>query len=457
MCLNKKWIINQITGQRLFVPCGCCSACLQEKALRMTNIIRQHCPDGSRPLFVTLTYARYMCPYFNQSDFDKIVSGETSELPIYRDSKLLHNGKFKKDKQLLKTIDCDVQKDFKFRTLKHEGKHGARVGVIYYKDVQDFIKRFRQRFFRAVGKTDLSFYAASEYGPTTLRPHFHLLVYVPYEYEDTARDLLVKSWPFGNKERTRKHILSFGSFESYVSSYVNCFSSVPAFLWRYFKPKKSMSIFFGLGKVSSLDSILDMSTKRCFNFKLSTTTDGKAKEYNIRLSKRAINKYFPYFVGVGTLSEHQTCQLFTCPARYSEFFEDARLVGNSHMYDFTRALARGYNRFCSQYGNVPMFEYARIYSFVWTSYKLSSFDGFYNNELWRSGMIDKYQMYDNLPFIKFGKLRYYRKEFDIDKISDNPNYYYENGVRHSKMVYEFNRRVKTKKINEAINEAVFNY
>ena len=84
MCLYQRYIKNPYTGKDVYVKCGHCNACLQEKAARRTSRIRNNVCSGQTALFVTLTYANMFVPYVRRSD---LKSFEFS-VPVYRDASI---------------------------------------------------------------------------------------------------------------------------------------------------------------------------------------------------------------------------------------------------------------------------------------------------------------------------------------------------------------------------------
>lgn len=63
-------------------------------------------------------------------------------------------------------------------TYKILQKNDFKVYTFPKKEVQNWIKRGRQDFFRDKGYyPDFSYFITQEYGPTTSRPHFHLLIF----------------------------------------------------------------------------------------------------------------------------------------------------------------------------------------------------------------------------------------------------------------------------------------
>ena len=76
MCTNQREITNKYTGHKLYVKCGHCPACLQEKASYRVQRIKANDSPDSEPLMVTLTYARHDCPYVKRDEAYKFSCGE---------------------------------------------------------------------------------------------------------------------------------------------------------------------------------------------------------------------------------------------------------------------------------------------------------------------------------------------------------------------------------------------
>ena len=68
MCTNQRLIVNKFTGHKLYVPCGKCEACQQEKAAHRVSRIKSNLKDGYVYLLVSLTYNRYSCPYVDKQE-----------------------------------------------------------------------------------------------------------------------------------------------------------------------------------------------------------------------------------------------------------------------------------------------------------------------------------------------------------------------------------------------------
>ena len=110
------------------LPCGHCVGCRNDQAKEWTNRLLMESLYHDESYFVTLTYSD------NFAHFVDFVNPRTGQF------------------------------------FPKESKHQA---TLCKKDVQDFMKRLR----RAFPDDKCRFYAAGEYGGTTFRPHYHLILF----------------------------------------------------------------------------------------------------------------------------------------------------------------------------------------------------------------------------------------------------------------------------------------
>lgn len=269
MCTNTKLIRNRWTGRTIRVKCGKCPACVQQKAAARANRIRNSSRYGYIALFVTLTYANEFIPYVYRHNVQKDV-----DIPIYRDStaRLLKSGifKFNPGTKVVDVINSDFD-DFgnSLSLCKDLKNYYGRIGVCYYPDLQDFLKRLRinlQRHYEI--NFPLSYFACSEYGGRSYRPHFHLLIFVPTHYVNEVKSCIYESWPYDYRGTKRLSVEVARNAASYVSSYVNCSSSFPPFLQTSpIKQKHSYSQNFGVYmECFTLSSILEKTDKRDLHY-----------------------------------------------------------------------------------------------------------------------------------------------------------------------------------------------
>ena len=330
MCTNHREIVNKYTGHKLYVPCGKCPACLQEKAAKRVSRIKSNFKPGYVTLLVSLTYNRFSCPYVDKQEAYEFSQGKRMWLNVYRDCKkrkvrTVVNGnsyalKYKTiyKRHTLETIDYIKNVSFKgVRCVKHSD---CKIGVPYYKDYQQFIARLRINLKR-VYKYDkkISLYACSEYGEVSLRPHLHLLVFVPESDVTLLRDAIFKSWPFSdmwrfyeiiNGQKVYKACEVAYSASSYVASYVNSGNKLSDFCRLYFKPKHSYSKGFGVARSAfSLGNILSALDKHEMSYPRKVNKSGVEKTVNVLVPAYAINRFFPRFKGYNRFSPSQVLDI----------------------------------------------------------------------------------------------------------------------------------------------------
>ena len=249
MCLNRKSVVNPYTHRSVYVDCGVCSACLQKNAQARKKRIDATSKPGYNWYFITLTYDNKFLPYIKKED----LKSHVSTVPIYRDfDRCLYRSTADYD---LDDTPRQVSDPIGYLSLNEDwysryahgriptanGKRNV-VGVTYYKDVQDFFKRFRIYLKRKYNYTEkLLYYSCSEYGETSYRPHFHVLLHAPAKDEFILRTAVNASWRFDDNLPRKFEVARHAS--SYVSSYVNCDSSLPSFLRsKEFRPRHSYGL-----------------------------------------------------------------------------------------------------------------------------------------------------------------------------------------------------------------------
>lgn len=119
-----------------------------------------------------------------------------------------------------------------FLSLTYDDEHlpigESGKAVLKPKDLQDFMKRLRIRAERETGQQNLRFYGCGEYGSTTGRPHYHVIIYglevfdkKPFFINKMFQQIYISDWLadiWGNG------LVSFGNVEwrscAYVARYV---------------------------------------------------------------------------------------------------------------------------------------------------------------------------------------------------------------------------------------------
>lgn len=339
MCTNKVRFYNRWSKTWQYSDCGHCPACQQQKAFKRVKRIKNACWNGYAPLFVTLTYSNLSVPYIDKSEYKDSNVTNISSLFIRRDvdfRRVRISGDYKMlylpilKTSPLEVIDCCENNIFvDSQTIKSlpdlKGKKG-RVGVLYFKDLQNFEKRLRINLERRYGvHKPIYTFKVSEYGPTTIRPHFHLLIYVPLAHLEECKCAIVESWPYDNKNAISRYIELARNAASYVSSYVNRGADFPKlFEARPFKPKHSFSKEFGLQNLQfTLRHIVEGIERGSLRYTTSRNRNGFKDVTDVLLPKYFINRYFFKFKGYSRLSRCAVLELLRNPAiLYSTSYED---------------------------------------------------------------------------------------------------------------------------------------
>lgn len=345
MCTNGRFIFNRYSRKRVFVRCGKCEACRQERANAATTRIRNNASSGTIALFITLTYANDYVPYIYRSDLVGY-----GDLKIYRhaDIRIIYdnfNGyRYKKDIGIrvigqVDQFDIDCSR---VNTLHHlNGLGHDYIGVCWYKDIQDFYKRLRQTLIRKYHVTNnFSYFTCSEYGSQSQRPHFHALLFIQRDDEAAFRNAIPEAWPYADKARTSEYIEISRDAASYVASYVASNSSLHEVLQvDYFKQKHSSSKDFGVVlDCFSLTSILQKIDNRDLQYYRSTKYDGTSSVASLPIPLYVLHRYFPVCKGFGWLAPCQLRAILLDPQKVGDILTDLdiNLIYKRDVYDFDR-------------------------------------------------------------------------------------------------------------------------
>lgn len=330
MCLYQRYIRNPYTGKDVYVTCGHCNACLQEKAARRTSRIRNNVSSGQTALFVTLTYTNMFVPYVRRSE---LKSFEFS-VPVYRDASIRRNRvgshytfsqTIKRKTTQIANIDYDNSINFiqdgenvpEVDRLPHLKRYSKdKIGVILYSDLQRFYKRLRVILKRKYKVTSsFSYFGCAEYGPSTKRPHFHVLIFVPSSETQLFITSISEAWQFDSIARKRKGIQIARNAASYVSAYVNSNTRLSKFYTHNsIKQRHSYSQGFGLqNPFFSFENVVNSSEKSDFGYDKTIMRNSIPSVINCAIPKYVIDKYFPRFLGYSSMPTDSLLQLLQCP------------------------------------------------------------------------------------------------------------------------------------------------
>lgn len=382
MCTNMRRVRNKYTGDVFYVTCGHCKACQQSKSFKRVRRIRDNVKNGYVALSVMLSYDRFSVPYVLRSQVEALYKSQFGHgmLNVYRDSSVrfvrssvgynvIPKRSYKR--VILTSHDCSFDKSSDLDLPNDLNKGKGKIGVLFYKDIQDFNKRLKinlQRNFHHDGQ--YSYFVTGEYGTTSLRCHWHLLIFCRCRDVEVFRSAIIKSWLFGDMRKERR-IEVAKNMASYVASYVNCGADFPAFLSENFPPKCHYSKGFGCGQSCfSLSSLLEKVNRGDLRRDLPSR-ESPSGYTSVLMPKYVINRFFPIFKGYSRLADSTVYHLLSSLDGNVLRF-DPRYREIDYTADDIKAITirlRNCYKIYYQLSGRNHYDYAIDFRRVWTTYK----------------------------------------------------------------------------------------
>lgn len=263
-CQNPRTVVNKYTHEPVVVSCGSCPSCILRRSGIQTNLLTSYSAQFRYVYFVTLTYAPCFLPTLEVSVVeactddiaDVSVVPDINDLDVDDPNTYLFGFRSVPRSASVKLKNSTVERVFKdpdvrfsypmtpreLLSILNKVKHNVpnRIPYVCNRDLDLFLKRLRSYY----PDEKLRYYAVSEYGPTSFRPHWHLLLFSNSErFSQTVLEDVSKAWSYGRCDAS----LSRGFAAPYVASYVNSFVSLPDFytqMPKVVRPKSFHSIGF---------------------------------------------------------------------------------------------------------------------------------------------------------------------------------------------------------------------
>lgn len=338
-CQNPRTVVNKYTHEPVLVSCGQCPSCILRRSGIQTNLLTSYSMQFRFVYFVTLTYADRFLPTL-QVEIVENCSDDIADVPCVPDinnldardnTRYLFGFRSVPRTASLRLKNSTVERTFRdpevrfsypmypkdLLAILNKIKYPIpnRIPYICNRDLDLFLKRLRSYY----PDEKLRYYAVSEYGPRTFRPHWHLLLFSNSErFSQTVLENVPKAWSYGRCDAS----LSRGFAAPYVASYVNSFVALPDFytqMPKVVRPKSFHSIGFTESalfprtvQITEIDKVAD----KCF--------DGVRVERNgffrtIKPSWPYLLRLFPRFSDAIRQSPSNVYQLlsaaFTAPER----------------------------------------------------------------------------------------------------------------------------------------------
>lgn len=331
-------VLRDPRGYPYQVPCGKCIACQNNKRSSLSLKLRLEEYTSKYCYFLTLTYDDDNLPLFSIGRD----TCATEFLRIYPYSERLRNDSlisdFCSDFYEFDNDFIDKMDYYSAFVINYERKfnkscvygHGL-YALLYYRDIQLFLKRLRKHIFKYYGEK-IRFYFIGEYGTKSLRPHWHCLLFfnsssLSQAFEDcvnvgtTSRPcscprFLRPLWQFGICDSKRTN----GEAYNYVSSYVNQSANFPKLLVLLSNQKAYHSI--QLGQILPEESFVSAIQKGDFSFferQFYIDSFGVANPYSVWRSY--YSRFFPKFTCSSQLTFEQTYRVLTCYDTLRDLFD----------------------------------------------------------------------------------------------------------------------------------------
>ena len=338
-CQNPRTVVNKYTHESVVVSCGSCPSCILRRSGIQTNLLTSYSAQFRYVYFVTLTYAPCFLPTLEVSVVetctddiaDVSVVPDINDLDVRDPNIYLFGFRSVPRSASVKLKNSTVERIFKdpdvmfsypmtpkeLLSILNKVKHNVpnRIPYVCNRDLDLFLKRLRSYY----PDEKLRYYAVSEYGPTSYRPHWHLLLFSDSErFSKTVLENVSKAWSYGRCDAS----LSRGFAAPYVASYVNSFVSLPDFyvqMPKVLRPKSFHSIGFTDSaffprkvRITEIDEVAD----KCLNG-IRVERDGYFR--TVKPSWAYLLRLFPRFSDSIRQSSSNVYQLlsaaFTAPER----------------------------------------------------------------------------------------------------------------------------------------------
>lgn len=202
-----------------------------------------------------------------------------------------------------------------------------KISVIHFGDVQQFIKNLRHILARDFQfKFPFHYFACAEYGPTSGRAHFHVLISVPRCPRDTYSLFYLacrKAWPYDGHNTRRRFFERAIKPASYVASYVNSSSTLQGIFSfaKDFMPSCSHSLYYGFANSAFSQLEVQKAIERgTLRYARTVYPNNIPVERFDVLPKYVTNRFFPKFPGYSRLNVNEAFSIYERPERYMSFY-----------------------------------------------------------------------------------------------------------------------------------------
>lgn len=336
-CRNRSTIVNK-RGRAISVTCNHCPDCCARKADRHKQLIVQEQQRNGYTFHITLKYNDFCVPRMAFTDtfhngmhildFYDITQrtvyrrffGHTKQItykvPEYNQrihQVTLTNAEMAKFRKLYNKTNIH-SKFFDNAQLPQNFRYLRKTDLqLFHKNLRSFIAEDTSAKFKH--------FSCGEYGPETLRPHFHILLST--NDRGLAQNLekyIRKAWQFGNF--TCEQVDSSDKSAQYVGGYLNSYATLP-YLYKgdEIKPFSTHSLYYGNLRYAEIRDYAYKNTSRVARTNLIRLSNFA---YPILKTSAFDSVYFPRPYNYDQQTPQRLYALYTCYQKLSTVFTEAQ-------------------------------------------------------------------------------------------------------------------------------------
>ena len=234
-CYHPVHVFDKESDKDIIVPCGKCDGCLLHKANEWSMRCGMEIEASPATIFGTLTYNnKYLPKLYPWRDFTESVKYDFLWLSDHPD-----NVRFNSVQDVRREDNIVIRYPYpRIDISKWDNERYPSIAYASKRDIQLWLKLLRKDLFDygfyPTKRTEkfgvFRYFVISEIGPTTLRPHFHFLLFA--QSIEIASYLLecslYKNWQMCDEDRFRDyaHLCDSGA-RGYVTQYLTSTSDLP--------------------------------------------------------------------------------------------------------------------------------------------------------------------------------------------------------------------------------------
>lgn len=310
-CYDGKFVYNKYLGEMVYARCGKCPACVNARAASWVQRLDLEMQNHLYTWFVTFQY--------DEQNVNQLVRLDKED--CNGDIAYIDQG----TGMYISLFDDSISRREKKDVVYCEETPVLLIPRV--RDFQLFMKSLRKRIKKDYNNEHIRYYAAHELGPTTYRPHLHILFFFDSSLlsKDFAK-LCREYWRYGCAFDPHP---VYGSTSSYVASYVNCVTHLPAiYLHKDIRPKavfsKSPPIGTDALRRETLCEYFDKGTDELVIF------DRLSSQFrHVPLWRFVRDKLYPRIPRYSSLPFSYRVEMYRYGQRTYSLYKECRAIGTS--------------------------------------------------------------------------------------------------------------------------------